>query len=299
VTVQPNYSGENMVFVVGCPRSGTTWVQRLLSCHPQVHTGQESNLFSDFIGAFIRKWNKGLALRERGGVGLACYFTETEMVDVLRGLMCTVLRRMLQPLRPGELFVEKTPDHARYLPEIARFLPAARIIHVLRDPRDVVASLLAASRTWAQASGWAPRHARDAAMLWTQIVGSVRKYSATADPKKFLELRYEELYEQPLAVLARTRDFIGLKWSKPEMRAALEANRIPGRSRSRTSQSTIPLSGEAALVSGHQVIDPEGFLRKGRPSSWKTDLSLAERNWVRRVARERALQCGYGIRWFR
>ena len=285
-----------MVFVVGCPRSGTTWVQRLLSCHSQIHTGQESNLFSDFIGAFTRKWNIGLALRERGGVGLACYFTETEMIDILRGLMCTVLCRMLEPLRPGEFFVDKTPDHARFLPEISRFLPAARIIHVLRDPRDVVASLLAASRGWARA--WAPKHPRDAAKLWVRIVGSVRKFSATANSKKFLELRYEELYKEPLAALTRTRDFIGLKWSKREMQAALEANRMPIRFTGR-SQSIIPLAGQAALVSGRQVIDPEGFLRKGRPGSWKTDLSVAEKNWVRSVARERARQCGYGTGWFR
>ncbi len=35
-----NYKGQSLVFIVGCPRSGTTWLQRLLSCHPQIRTGQ-------------------------------------------------------------------------------------------------------------------------------------------------------------------------------------------------------------------------------------------------------------------
>jgi hypothetical protein len=42
------------VFLVGCPRSGTTWVQRLLACHPGIATGQESNLFEMYIGPQLR-----------------------------------------------------------------------------------------------------------------------------------------------------------------------------------------------------------------------------------------------------
>src|SRR5215469_4920410 len=37
------------VLIVGCPRSGTSWLQRLLSQHPQVATTQETHLFSEYL----------------------------------------------------------------------------------------------------------------------------------------------------------------------------------------------------------------------------------------------------------
>jgi hypothetical protein len=299
VIVGPNYAGEHLVFIVGCPRSGTTWVQRLLSCHPQMRTGQESNLFSDFVGLPMRKWRNGLALRERGGVGLACYFTECEFFELLHSFMRTLLQRMLEPLRPDQFFVDKTPGHALFLREITEFLPASRIIHVIRDPRDVVASLLAASRSWASGSAWAPSHARDAAQRWVRTVNSVRRFSKRASPRQLLELRYEELHRSPIETLGQVRDFIGLKWSQEEMRTALEANRMMAPSGSRLGQPIIPLAGQAALESGPQVIDPEGFLRKGLPGSWKSDLSLAEKLWVWKVARASAKESGYQIGWVR
>jgi hypothetical protein len=299
VIVGPHYAGENLVFIVGCPRSGTTWVQRLLSCHPQMHTGQESNLFSDFVGLPLRKWRNGLALRERGGVGLACYFTECEFRDLLQGFMRTLLQRMLEPLGPEDFFVDKTPGHALFLREITDLLPACRIIHVLRDPRDVVASLLAASRSWASESVWAPGHARDAADLWVRSVNSVRRFSRRARPRQLLELRYEALHSSPLEALGQVRDFIGLKWSEDEMQTALEANRMMASSGDRLTQPIIPLAGQAALQSGPRVIDPEGFLRKGLPGSWKSDLSFTEKLWVWRVAGASAKESGYQIGWLR
>ena len=60
-TVPACPDGSNLVFLVGCPRSGTTWLQRLLAGHPDVHTGQESNLFKDYISPQMRAFEAGLA----------------------------------------------------------------------------------------------------------------------------------------------------------------------------------------------------------------------------------------------
>ena len=60
------YSGSNMLFVVGCPRSGTTWVQRLLATHPRIRTGQESDVFDQYIGPQLRAWEQELKPEEIG-----------------------------------------------------------------------------------------------------------------------------------------------------------------------------------------------------------------------------------------
>lgn len=75
MTTRPEYGGHNVVFLVGSPRSGTTWVQRLLASHPQIQTGQESHLFAAYIGPQLRAWRAGsdpLKWSGRGAVGLEC-----------------------------------------------------------------------------------------------------------------------------------------------------------------------------------------------------------------------------------
>ena len=81
-----DYTGANLVFVVGCPRSGTTWIQRLLATHPMLRTGQESDVFDLYIGPQLRAWERELdpASSGRGGVGLACYFQDAEFRRVLK-----------------------------------------------------------------------------------------------------------------------------------------------------------------------------------------------------------------------
>src|SRR5205085_953700 len=59
-TLDRDYAGANLLFVVGCPRSGTTWIQRLLATHPCVRTGQESDLFDLYIGPQLRTWQHEL-----------------------------------------------------------------------------------------------------------------------------------------------------------------------------------------------------------------------------------------------
>jgi len=74
--IDATYTGHNLVFLVGCPRRGTTWLQRLLACHPAVRTGQESHVFEVHIAPQLREWRKLADQSNRGGVGMACYFTE-------------------------------------------------------------------------------------------------------------------------------------------------------------------------------------------------------------------------------
>ncbi|MBV9581894.1 MAG: sulfotransferase, partial [Chloroflexi bacterium] len=161
-----DYDGANLVFVVGCPRSGTTWVQRLLASHPCVRTGQESDLFDLYVGPLLRTWQHELEVDSsgRGSVGLGCYFTDAEFQRTLKAFLVQLLEPMVGPLQPGQLFLEKTPSHVLFIPEIHALLPHARFIHVLRDARDTVASLLSASRTWGRS--WAPRRAANAARTW-------------------------------------------------------------------------------------------------------------------------------------
>jgi hypothetical protein len=289
-----NYSGSNLVFIVGAPRSGTTWLQRLLAAHPRIQTGQESKLFRWYIGPQLRSWTMETTRERsprtangRGGTGLSCYFHEEEFLRLLKQYLYSLLQPMIGQLQQGELFVEKTPSHAFCVDDIKRLLPESRIIHMLRDPRDVVASLLAVSRSWGAA--WAPSRATDAAALWADHVASVRRAARELSARDFHEISYERLSKAPEETLNYLARFLELDWSATDIQKAVEDNRPNS-----ASGTAIPLYGEVAERVGGFVKEPEGFVRTARPGSWKTELSLIQKLAVWRVCRRLMNEVGYG-----
>jgi Sulfotransferase family len=283
-----DYDGHNLVLVAGCPRSGTTWLQRLLASHPKIRTGQESNLFSAHVGPQLRSWRKAADPRHRGGVGLGCYFTEAEFILIVKSYLLKLLEPMVAGLAPDELFLEKTPSNALFLPEILELLPRARVIHVLRDARDVVSSMTSGESWFAS---WVPENARDAAYMWVRYVRGVWDALPKMRSGQFHEVRYETLSRNPVEVLRGTADFLGLDWDFAEISDAVERNRA---SKARVNGGTpIPVSGEVAMRSGPVVLEPKGFIRRAEAGAWKDDLSLYEKFWVWRVAHQTMAAADY------
>ncbi len=285
------YDGHNLVFIVGSPRSGTTWLQKILASHSQIKTGQESDVFDAYIGPQLRAWKRDLSpeYSARGGVGLGCYFSEEDFLKNLKNYLNVLLMPMLDGLSKNEIFLEKTPGHALYIPEIMELLPQARIIHILRDGRDVTASLLAVSRTWGK--NWAPQKAGVAAYMWQQHVQAVKQYAPLISNGQFYELRYEQLYADTSGTLRNIIDFLVLQWDDACLLDAVQRN-APG-ARMQGNATPIPLQGEISLRSGLVVKDPPEFIRKATPGAWRKDLSLWEKFQVWRIAGKTLAQVGY------
>lgn len=104
----PSFTEDNMIFIVGCPRSGTTWLQRLLATHPRIKTGHESRIF-EYVGSQFRNWRFDLDSPNRvlGGRGMTCYFTEEEFILVQKAYLNLLLAPMVKDLHPGQFFWKK------------------------------------------------------------------------------------------------------------------------------------------------------------------------------------------------
>ena len=187
---------ERLVFVTGCPRSGTTFVAGAI--------GSQAG-FVDLGEVHPLK----AALPELAGL------PHTEAAARLRRILERVRRLGLAARLRG---VEQTPETAFVLPAVLLAYPEARIVHVLRDGRDVVCSLL--ERGWlssdregaddaglaygSQARFWVEGErvaefaglsdAARAAYAWRRYVGSARKTT-----ERLVELRYEDLVAEPAA----------------------------------------------------------------------------------------------------
>ncbi|RDS84958.1 sulfotransferase [Dyella monticola] len=150
-------------FVVGCPRSGTTIVQAMLARHPQIFTLPETGFFPRLLGGLDHRFgDEGAQPRRRNlarRLGLTRRYGRKQFLELQRSLLGEVSTRapwfldtcvtrfigMLDNLAKRaqrSMWVEKTPHHLLYLPEIERYSPNARFIHVIRPGMDVLASIM-------------------------------------------------------------------------------------------------------------------------------------------------------------
>lgn len=245
-----------MVFIVGCPRSGTTWLQLLLARHPAVATIKETHLFEHFVGPALNRWDR-LADDPRE-LGIASVMSRKEFVDRQRGLVAEVYDRVAGP--ETRLVVDKTPDHALWTDTVRSLFPKAKFVHLVRDPRDVTASLLAAGSSWG--ARWAPSTAYAAAWSWCEHVQGARE--AREHASTYRELRYEDLYAAP------EEEFEALlEWLKLDITPGLVADAV--------AETTVERMKAGEIEAPWDFADePEGFVRKGGVGNWQTDLSRGQ-----------------------
>jgi hypothetical protein len=195
----PETAGPLPIFVVGVPRSGTTWIQRGLALHPEAWPLLETYMFSRRVGlgALFQSLPPPEAgdAEELAAPGLGRIFSREELVDEVRALA----RRWLDRASADHCryVIEKSPWHLSDLELIAEVLPEARFVHVVRDGRDVAVSLVAARRSWSPYGTGSPTEVlREAASLWATAMRDATPAAAELG-ERLLEVRYESLHADP------------------------------------------------------------------------------------------------------
>ncbi|WP_141491638.1 sulfotransferase family protein [Longimonas halophila] len=216
----------SLFFIVGCPRSGTTLVQRLLSTHPE-STVLPETFFVRRLMPNHRTLMNPLLQSEHNVLVQAVLQSEAWSVQdlseealhrevqrqpqtgagVLRAWMYTAARAHGVPV-----VGEKTPDHALQVAALHHALPEARFVHVIRDPRAVVNSW----RTVPWSSGYVWRDAD----LWRERVQAVRQAPESAPVHT---VRFEQLVQAPATTMQRVAAFLGLSpghmWTRDDVDA--------------------------------------------------------------------------------
>ncbi len=201
----PQSAGERLVFIGGVPRSGTTLLQHMLDCHSEVFGGPEF----DCIPGIIQLWRHVVGAHERGRIQVFC---TREQIDAS---FARLIEDLLLPVADDHgtrLLSEKTPLNVLVFAELLTVLPGCRVIHLVRDPRAVVSSLLQVGIR-SQAKGEpAPDFVRDApsALRLTTEALNAGFRAAELFPGRVLTLRYEALVSEPEAVARQACGFLGL-----------------------------------------------------------------------------------------
>jgi Sulfotransferase family len=222
------------VFIVGCPRSGTTLLQRMLDAHPHLAIIDETR--------WIDRW-----CRDRKGV-MADGFVTGELISKLLafprfaqlGLGRDELESLLErdhrlsyPRFVSELFDlygrsrgksfvgDKTPRYVRSVMPLHELFPRARFVHLIRDGRGTSLSVVA----WRKAAKladtfptWKDHPFATAALWWEWQVRLGREAGTALGPELYVEVRYEALIADGARELASVCDFLNLGFDERMLR---------------------------------------------------------------------------------
>lgn len=208
------------VFIVGSPRSGTTWLYHvLLSAGGFAIYRTETHVinvlgpkFGDLRTADLREEFLSYWLPSeyylRSGVDAETIRQRTmsecnSAADFLRVLMEEVCRR-----QGATRWSDCSPENILYLPELIAAFPDAKIIHIVRDGRDVAVSM--SGQGWIKPLPWhqeCPELAAGAYWEWITQRGLQAKQNLSSN--QYMEVAYHRLVGDYEATLAVIGEFIG------------------------------------------------------------------------------------------
>jgi hypothetical protein len=309
-------------FVVGYQKSGTTWLQKMLDTHPEVLCDGEgrpfgrnwrqeylkqkaasyppTSLYHAILSAEdLRYWVERSVWSKRDD-------TEEHLGNLTRLAVEYFLTQRL--LKSGKRFVgDKTVlQEPGIVREIGEIFPEARVIHIVRDGRDVAVSAM--HHRWNQAEdrggtvALKPEEVRKRAAYaedpetliasgggifsegwlesrsakWAERVGGTVKDGPALLGPRYAEVRYEDLLVQPEREMERLFGFLGADASEGVVRRCVEAASFGRLSQGRKR-------GEEAA----------SFFRKGIAGDWKNVFTERDRAVFKDAAGDVLVALGY------
>jgi len=258
--------GRRLFFVLGVPKSGTTWLQQLLDAHPNIICTGEGALHW-YLAAMrqgARDYNRHLSARR--AIFQKQLFPPLAAREMRRLAHFFVVQRLQSAVGEAsasqvDWIGNKDPDHGTNMEVMARLFPRAAYIHIIRDGRDQLVSL------WRHMQRHHPKYQPDRfasldKMLaergakWATYIRNVRKVAARAR-LRYHELRYEDLGAESEATFQSVLNFLAVDASFDVIRNCLSA------------ADFATLSGGRAR--GEE--DVNSFYRKGVAGDWRNHLS--------------------------
>jgi hypothetical protein len=265
------------IFVGGCGRSGTTLLASLLAGHSRVVAPPEAQFLvegmaaarradGDVSTAFaalvkdswrFRLWDLPDSLPGElagGGMGPS---------EIMAGLARAYAERSAAPA--ADRWVDHTPMNIGFAPTLLAEFEGAPLVHIVRDPRAVIASVLPLD--------WGPATARAGARWWLSVIAMGLAAEASF-PGRVVRVGYEELVRDPGGTLERLCPALGLEF-EPAMAGASEVS-LPSYTH-----------GQHALVGS--APDPT------RIDAWRQKLSAAEVATIEAEVRDVPTMLGYEL----
>lgn len=212
------------VVILGSERSGTNLLRALLGAHSSIGTPPPTGMIITLGPRYFYYFNDPPHLHALVQDALRltqCHLNpwpvNPPVEQVMEGMnensfweIFRVLNEFYAKAHGREVWVSKEPGLCHYIYEMALHLPRIRFLYLVRDGRDVAASMLKGKRH--------ALHVYTAAKQWSE---EQRKcLTALADPlvqERIHVVKYEALVEQPEEILPRVMEFLGVKWERAQL----------------------------------------------------------------------------------
>jgi hypothetical protein len=206
------------IFIVGVGRSGTTLLMAMLNAHSDVVFPPETHFLRHFVvpnPRATRAQATEMIARDRyvqrlgfSADGIALGFPEdradSRWHDAYSTMLAEVKRRAGKPI-----VGDKDPKNVEYLPLLHELFPRAKVLHMVRDPRDVLASRMRA--------GWSKRRPLLLNVLaYRAQLRMGRNEGRRRFGDRYMEVQYERLISEPRETLAVVCRFLGVSYD-PQM----------------------------------------------------------------------------------
>jgi len=218
------------VFVIGSPRSGTTWFTNLLASLPKVATSHHSVFFaylSPLLDWNNRKKQVNVSYPKTDGSGnkkiddISAAFLDQDLQEILQFAGHKYFNSFTNVNADVELVVDKSPENIRILPLLSQSCPEAYFIHIVRDPRAVFLSQKIKSKSLGFQF---PTKALDGARLWQSDQAGAAEISSSL--RNYKLIKYEDLIENTAEVLSDVLGFLGRGVSSGQIEETVTKNKL-------------------------------------------------------------------------
>lgn len=270
----PGVKPENLMWIFGSPRSGSTWLRDIMQAVGDNETWEEP-FVGDLFGHFYYERAQEGQLKARTFV----------MGEPVRESWIRGIRQFVLEVAKGQFassqdkkVIVKEPNGSIGAPLLLEAFPESRMILLIRDPRDVAASYLDASRRgawlhnrrsrgWIKESEYADRDPDTFVKLiareYVQHVSNAHKaYESHLEGRKSL-IRYEDLRADTLGTMKRVYRELEMEADEDELAGTVDKH----------AWESIPKEEKG-----------EGkFYRKAEPGGWREDLTPGQVEVVERI----------------
>jgi hypothetical protein len=237
----------HLVFIVGVGRSGTTLLQCKLNAHPDVCFPPETHFFRFYVqnGRFEK------IMRQKGATALLEHLNNDKYLKRLKCDIDGLFERTYvnNQLPSADRFYlrllseysnrinkriigDKDPRNIEYLSDLHRYFPDATIIHMIRDPRDVIVSRLKAD--WSKG-----RILLSHVFTYKFQIQIGRQMGNKFFGDRYHEVIYEQLLSEPYEVLKQVCKILDISYSSKMLDFASSAKEIISNSEMQWKKETL------------------------------------------------------------
>jgi hypothetical protein len=263
-----------MIFIVGVGRSGTSLLQSMLNAHPNITSTPETHFLRNYV--FPNLKNKGI-------VNAKNFFLRLEEDDNFKRISLPVdeiwtnrtskkidvlsfyksMFKTYADYKGKQYLVDKDPRNIDYMPQLKHLFPKSKIIHIYRDPRDVVTSKTKAA--WSMSR---PYWLHALIGQYQMKIGRRNGQKCFSRNSQYIEVKYENLLEYPEQTLKIVTKFIGVEYNESMLSFSKSAKELVDKKEMQWKKETLKP------------------LMKSNSNKWKTHLSTFQASFVEQVSIE-------------